>query len=134
MNTRDPVKGGTFILCGLVIGVLNQTEVWDHLLKEGALGLGSEDGWEVEDRGPWPVAFEGLKKGLLLDWPAGCLGRWVGVCPVLGTAYSMNRARCPDSVLILPSFSPQKWTEPQVTPTDDSDPWWAAFSGACRDM
>uniref|UniRef100_A0A8C2P5A4 N-acyl-aliphatic-L-amino acid amidohydrolase n=1 Tax=Capra hircus TaxID=9925 RepID=A0A8C2P5A4_CAPHI len=28
----------------------------------------------------------------------------------------------------------QKWTEPQVTPTDDSDPWWAAFSGACRDM
>uniref|UniRef100_A0A8B9Z2S1 N-acyl-aliphatic-L-amino acid amidohydrolase n=1 Tax=Bos mutus grunniens TaxID=30521 RepID=A0A8B9Z2S1_BOSMU len=27
----------------------------------------------------------------------------------------------------------QKWTEPQVTPTDDSDPWWAAFSRACKD-
>lgn len=81
------------------------------------------------------MAFERLKKGLLLDWPAGCLGRCMGVCPLPGTAYSMkNRARCPDSVLILPSFSPQKWTEPQVTPTDDSDPWWAAFSGACKDM
>ncbi|XP_007451904.1 PREDICTED: aminoacylase-1 isoform X5 [Lipotes vexillifer] len=28
----------------------------------------------------------------------------------------------------------QKWTEPQVTSTDDSDPWWAAFSGVCKDM
>uniref|UniRef100_A0A8C7AB17 N-acyl-aliphatic-L-amino acid amidohydrolase n=1 Tax=Neovison vison TaxID=452646 RepID=A0A8C7AB17_NEOVI len=28
----------------------------------------------------------------------------------------------------------QKWTEPRVTSTDDSDPWWAAFSGACKDM
>uniref|UniRef100_A0A8C6FX46 N-acyl-aliphatic-L-amino acid amidohydrolase n=1 Tax=Moschus moschiferus TaxID=68415 RepID=A0A8C6FX46_MOSMO len=28
----------------------------------------------------------------------------------------------------------QKWTEPQVTSTDDSDPWWAAFSGACKAM
>ncbi|XP_045712953.1 aminoacylase-1 isoform X2 [Phyllostomus hastatus] len=28
----------------------------------------------------------------------------------------------------------QKWTEPQVTSTADSDPWWAAFSGVCKDM
>ncbi|XP_075403567.1 aminoacylase-1 [Tenrec ecaudatus] len=28
----------------------------------------------------------------------------------------------------------QKWTEPRVTPTDDSDPWWAVFSGVCKDM
>uniref|UniRef100_A0A8C0MWJ9 N-acyl-aliphatic-L-amino acid amidohydrolase n=2 Tax=Canis lupus familiaris TaxID=9615 RepID=A0A8C0MWJ9_CANLF len=28
----------------------------------------------------------------------------------------------------------QKWTESRVTSTDDSDPWWAAFSGACKDM
>ncbi|XP_062971324.1 aminoacylase-1 isoform X2 [Cynocephalus volans] len=28
----------------------------------------------------------------------------------------------------------QKWTEPQVTPTDNSDPWWAAFSQVCKDM
>ncbi|XP_065742262.1 aminoacylase-1 isoform X5 [Phocoena phocoena] len=28
----------------------------------------------------------------------------------------------------------QKWTEPRVTSTDDSDPWWAAFSGVCKDM
>ena len=32
----------------------------------------------MEDReGPRPVTFERLKEGLLLDWPAGCLGRWV---------------------------------------------------------
>ena len=45
-----------------------------------------------------------------------------------------NRARCPGPVLILQSFSFQKWTESRVTSTDDSDPWWAAFSGACKDM
>ncbi|KAM5293035.1 aminoacylase-1 isoform 2-T2 [Ctenodactylus gundi] len=28
----------------------------------------------------------------------------------------------------------QKWTEPRVTSTDDADPWWAAFSGVCKDM
>uniref|UniRef100_A0A8C6GYF2 N-acyl-aliphatic-L-amino acid amidohydrolase n=1 Tax=Mus spicilegus TaxID=10103 RepID=A0A8C6GYF2_MUSSI len=28
----------------------------------------------------------------------------------------------------------QKFTEPRMTPTDDSDPWWAAFSGACKAM
>uniref|UniRef100_A0A2R8NAP6 Aminoacylase-1 n=1 Tax=Callithrix jacchus TaxID=9483 RepID=A0A2R8NAP6_CALJA len=28
----------------------------------------------------------------------------------------------------------QKWTQPQVTPTDDSNPWWAAFSGVCKDL
>ncbi|XP_047631811.1 aminoacylase-1 isoform X2 [Phacochoerus africanus] len=28
----------------------------------------------------------------------------------------------------------QKWTETQVTSTDDSDPWWAAFSGVFKDM
>nr|KAF6334782.1 aminoacylase 1 [Pipistrellus kuhlii] len=28
----------------------------------------------------------------------------------------------------------QKWTEPRITSTDDSDPWWAAFSGVCKDM
>uniref|UniRef100_A0A8C9BG67 N-acyl-aliphatic-L-amino acid amidohydrolase n=1 Tax=Phocoena sinus TaxID=42100 RepID=A0A8C9BG67_PHOSS len=28
----------------------------------------------------------------------------------------------------------QKWTEPRMTSTDDSDPWWAAFSGVCKDM
>uniref|UniRef100_A0A2K5DKG9 Aminoacylase-1 n=1 Tax=Aotus nancymaae TaxID=37293 RepID=A0A2K5DKG9_AOTNA len=28
----------------------------------------------------------------------------------------------------------QKWMQPQVTPTDDSNPWWAAFSRACKDM
>uniref|UniRef100_A0A452S4I3 N-acyl-aliphatic-L-amino acid amidohydrolase n=1 Tax=Ursus americanus TaxID=9643 RepID=A0A452S4I3_URSAM len=28
----------------------------------------------------------------------------------------------------------QKWTEPRVTSIDDSDPWWAAFSGVCKDM
>uniref|UniRef100_A0A4X1SEM5 N-acyl-aliphatic-L-amino acid amidohydrolase n=2 Tax=Sus scrofa TaxID=9823 RepID=A0A4X1SEM5_PIG len=28
----------------------------------------------------------------------------------------------------------QKWMETQVTSTDDSDPWWAAFSGVFKDM
>ncbi|XP_004834240.1 aminoacylase-1 isoform X1 [Heterocephalus glaber] len=28
----------------------------------------------------------------------------------------------------------QKWMEPRVTSTDDADPWWAAFSGICKDM
>ncbi|XP_058416019.1 aminoacylase-1 isoform X4 [Diceros bicornis minor] len=28
----------------------------------------------------------------------------------------------------------QKFTEPRVTSTDDSDPWWAAFSGVFKDM
>uniref|UniRef100_A0A8C3WNR8 N-acyl-aliphatic-L-amino acid amidohydrolase n=1 Tax=Catagonus wagneri TaxID=51154 RepID=A0A8C3WNR8_9CETA len=28
----------------------------------------------------------------------------------------------------------QKWTKPQVTSTDESDPWWAAFSGVFKDM
>lgn len=28
----------------------------------------------------------------------------------------------------------QKWTESRVTSTDDSDPWWAAFSEAFKDM
>ncbi|KAM9186174.1 aminoacylase-1 isoform 1-T3 [Dugong dugon] len=28
----------------------------------------------------------------------------------------------------------QKWMEPRITSTDNSDPWWAAFSGACKDM
>ncbi|XP_021567887.1 aminoacylase-1 isoform X7 [Carlito syrichta] len=28
----------------------------------------------------------------------------------------------------------QKWTKPRVTPTDDSNPWWKAFSRACKDM
>ncbi|KAM4821684.1 aminoacylase-1 [Thomomys bottae] len=28
----------------------------------------------------------------------------------------------------------QKWTEPRITPTDDADPWWAAFSGVFKDM
>ncbi|XP_028374680.1 aminoacylase-1 [Phyllostomus discolor] len=28
----------------------------------------------------------------------------------------------------------QKWTEPRVTSTTDSDPWWSAFSGVCKDM
>ncbi|XP_077849112.1 aminoacylase-1 isoform X2 [Macaca mulatta] len=28
----------------------------------------------------------------------------------------------------------QKWMHPQVTPTDDSNPWWAAFSRVCKDM
>uniref|UniRef100_A0A673T9R0 N-acyl-aliphatic-L-amino acid amidohydrolase n=1 Tax=Suricata suricatta TaxID=37032 RepID=A0A673T9R0_SURSU len=28
----------------------------------------------------------------------------------------------------------QKWTESRVTSTDDSDPWWAAFSGVFKDM
>ncbi|KAG8523948.1 Aminoacylase-1 [Galemys pyrenaicus] len=28
----------------------------------------------------------------------------------------------------------QKWTEPRMTSTDDSDPWWAAFNGVCKDM
>uniref|UniRef100_A0A5F9CQ79 N-acyl-aliphatic-L-amino acid amidohydrolase n=1 Tax=Oryctolagus cuniculus TaxID=9986 RepID=A0A5F9CQ79_RABIT len=28
----------------------------------------------------------------------------------------------------------QKWMEPRVTSTDDSDPWWAAFSSVCKDM
>lgn len=64
------------VLCGLVTGVFNQNEVWDHLLEQGALELRSEDGWEVEDRGPWPVAFEGLKKGPLLDLAQ--LYVWVG--------------------------------------------------------
>nr|KAF6419833.1 aminoacylase 1 [Molossus molossus] len=28
----------------------------------------------------------------------------------------------------------QKWMEPRITSTDDADPWWAAFSGVCKDM
>uniref|UniRef100_G3SWU1 N-acyl-aliphatic-L-amino acid amidohydrolase n=1 Tax=Loxodonta africana TaxID=9785 RepID=G3SWU1_LOXAF len=28
----------------------------------------------------------------------------------------------------------QKWMEPRITGTDNSDPWWAAFSGVCKDM
>ncbi|ELV10388.1 Aminoacylase-1A [Tupaia chinensis] len=28
----------------------------------------------------------------------------------------------------------QKWTESRMTSTTDSDPWWAAFSQACKDM
>ncbi|KAL2803736.1 aminoacylase-1 isoform b [Daubentonia madagascariensis] len=28
----------------------------------------------------------------------------------------------------------QKWMEPRATPTDDSDPWWAAFSRVFKDM
>ncbi|XP_006892321.1 PREDICTED: aminoacylase-1 isoform X3 [Elephantulus edwardii] len=28
----------------------------------------------------------------------------------------------------------QKWTKPRITRTDNSDPWWAAFSGVCKDM
>ncbi|XP_016045560.2 aminoacylase-1B isoform X1 [Erinaceus europaeus] len=28
----------------------------------------------------------------------------------------------------------QKWTEPRMTSTDDSDPWWAAFSGVFKNM
>nr|XP_035930807.1 aminoacylase-1 isoform X4 [Halichoerus grypus] len=28
----------------------------------------------------------------------------------------------------------QKWTESRMTSIDDSDPWWAAFSGVCKDM
>uniref|UniRef100_A0A8C9K0C5 N-acyl-aliphatic-L-amino acid amidohydrolase n=1 Tax=Panthera tigris altaica TaxID=74533 RepID=A0A8C9K0C5_PANTA len=28
----------------------------------------------------------------------------------------------------------QKWTESRVTSTNDSDPWWAAFSGVFKDM
>uniref|UniRef100_A0A5F8H2R5 N-acyl-aliphatic-L-amino acid amidohydrolase n=1 Tax=Monodelphis domestica TaxID=13616 RepID=A0A5F8H2R5_MONDO len=28
----------------------------------------------------------------------------------------------------------QKWTEPRITATDDSNPWWAEFSRVCREM
>lgn len=28
----------------------------------------------------------------------------------------------------------QKWESPQITPTDDSNPWWTAFSRVCKDM
>ncbi|XP_054990346.1 aminoacylase-1 [Sorex araneus] len=28
----------------------------------------------------------------------------------------------------------QKWENPQITSTDDSNPWWAAFSKVCKDM
>ncbi|XP_058535058.1 aminoacylase-1 [Ochotona princeps] len=28
----------------------------------------------------------------------------------------------------------QKWMGARITPTDNSNPWWAAFSGACKDM
>uniref|UniRef100_A0A8C8W7E7 N-acyl-aliphatic-L-amino acid amidohydrolase n=1 Tax=Peromyscus maniculatus bairdii TaxID=230844 RepID=A0A8C8W7E7_PERMB len=28
----------------------------------------------------------------------------------------------------------QKFTEPRMTRPDDSNPWWAAFSGACKEM
>lgn len=28
----------------------------------------------------------------------------------------------------------QKWENPQITSTDDSNPWWAAFSRVCKDM
>ncbi|XP_004411558.1 PREDICTED: aminoacylase-1 isoform X4 [Odobenus rosmarus divergens] len=28
----------------------------------------------------------------------------------------------------------QKWTESRMTSIDDSDPWWAAFSGVCKNM
>lgn len=45
-----------------------------------------------------------------------------------------TRARHPGPVLTLSSFSLQKWMETQVTSTDDSDPWWAAFSGVFKDM
>uniref|UniRef100_A0A8D2CQ40 N-acyl-aliphatic-L-amino acid amidohydrolase n=1 Tax=Sciurus vulgaris TaxID=55149 RepID=A0A8D2CQ40_SCIVU len=28
----------------------------------------------------------------------------------------------------------QRWMKPRVTPTDDANPWWAAFNRACKDM
>ncbi|XP_044531179.1 aminoacylase-1A-like isoform X3 [Gracilinanus agilis] len=28
----------------------------------------------------------------------------------------------------------QKWTEPRITATDDSNPWWAEFSRVCKEM
>ncbi|XP_055985861.1 aminoacylase-1 [Sorex fumeus] len=28
----------------------------------------------------------------------------------------------------------QRWENPQITSTDDSNPWWAAFSRVCKDM
>uniref|UniRef100_A0A8C2P593 N-acyl-aliphatic-L-amino acid amidohydrolase n=1 Tax=Capra hircus TaxID=9925 RepID=A0A8C2P593_CAPHI len=59
----------------------------------------------IEDTAAEKLAFEGQ----LQDW-----------CQAAGEGVTFEFA--------------QKWTEPQVTPTDDSDPWWAAFSGACRDM
>uniref|UniRef100_A0A8D0QVY9 N-acyl-aliphatic-L-amino acid amidohydrolase n=1 Tax=Sus scrofa TaxID=9823 RepID=A0A8D0QVY9_PIG len=35
---------------------------------------------------------------------------------------------------IAPDVDLKKWMETQVTSTDDSDPWWAAFSGVFKDM
>lgn len=29
---------------------------------------------------------------------------------------------------------PQKYMDQHVTSTEESDPWWKAFSGVCRDM
>ncbi|KAM9186177.1 aminoacylase-1 isoform 2-T4 [Dugong dugon] len=35
---------------------------------------------------------------------------------------------------VAPDVDLKKWMEPRITSTDNSDPWWAAFSGACKDM
>uniref|UniRef100_A0A8D1B5R0 N-acyl-aliphatic-L-amino acid amidohydrolase n=2 Tax=Sus scrofa TaxID=9823 RepID=A0A8D1B5R0_PIG len=35
---------------------------------------------------------------------------------------------------VAPDVDLKKWMETQVTSTDDSDPWWAAFSGVFKDM
>lgn len=76
------------------------------------------------------MAFKGLES-LCLDWTCG----WDGGMPCARHNPPKIRASCPGPVVILPSFpSPQKWTEPRVTSTDDSDPWWAAFSGVFKDM
>lgn len=34
----------------------------------------------------------------------------------------------------LPSPSCQKCMDQHITSTEESDPWWKAFSGVCRDM
>lgn len=69
--------------------------------------------------------------------PAGDLGSgWgAGACPVPGTHPPYENTGCSGPVLTLPfSSSPQKWLESRVTSIDDSDPWWAAFSGVFKDM
>ncbi|XP_064352551.1 aminoacylase-1 isoform X2 [Camelus dromedarius] len=53
-----------------------------------------------------------------------------------GVAYNVVPATMSASFdfRVAPDVDLKKWTDFQVTSIDDSDPWWAAFSGVCKDM
>ncbi|XP_010588065.1 aminoacylase-1 isoform X1 [Loxodonta africana] len=53
-----------------------------------------------------------------------------------GVAYNVVPATMSASFdfRLAPDVDLKKWMEPRITGTDNSDPWWAAFSGVCKDM